>query len=105
MHAGGREYLHPAARRAVVRIDRTVAGAAEQGVIADAGVVAIQDAGGVSKTLSDASYGAATIDVDGDGPGGTADADPISGKPLPATGFGTNSIGVAKNCTISFVEV
>ena len=34
-----------------------------------------------------------------------ADADPVSSKPLPATGFSTNSIGVAKNCTISFVEV
>ena len=31
------------------------------------GFIAIQDAGGISKTLSDASYGAATIDVDGDG--------------------------------------
>jgi hypothetical protein len=38
-------------------------------------------------------------------PGGTADADAVGSKPLPATGFGTNSIGVGKNCTISFVEV
>jgi hypothetical protein len=38
-------------------------------------------------------------------PGGGADADPVSSKPLPATGFSTNSIGVCKNCTISFVEV
>ena len=38
-------------------------------------------------------------------PGGTTDADSVGSKPLPATGFGTNSIGVAKNCTISFVEV
>ena len=38
-------------------------------------------------------------------PGGTTDADTIGSKPLPATGFGTNSIGVAENCTISFVEV
>jgi hypothetical protein len=38
-------------------------------------------------------------------PGSTIDANPVSSKPLPATGFGTNSIGVGKNCTISFVEV
>lgn len=38
-------------------------------------------------------------------PGGAADADPITSKPLPATGFGTNSIGACKGCTISFVEV
>lgn len=38
-------------------------------------------------------------------PGGGTDADPVSSKPLPATGFNTNSIGVGKNCTISFVEV
>jgi hypothetical protein len=31
------------------------------------GFIAVEDAGGVSKTLSDASYGAATIDVDRDG--------------------------------------
>jgi hypothetical protein len=37
-------------------------------------------------------------------PGGAADADAVTSKPLPATGFGTNSIGVAKDCTISFVE-
>jgi hypothetical protein len=38
-------------------------------------------------------------------PNGTTDADTVGSKPLPATGFGTNSIGVAKGCTISFVEV
>ena len=38
-------------------------------------------------------------------PGGITDADPVGSKPLPATEFGTNSIGVAKNCTISFLEV
>ena len=37
-------------------------------------------------------------------PGETADADAESSKPIPATGFGTNSIGVRENCTISFVE-
>jgi hypothetical protein len=37
-------------------------------------------------------------------PGGNTNADPVVSKPLPATGFGTNSIGVAKDCTISFVE-
>ena len=37
-------------------------------------------------------------------PGDVTDADPVTSKPLPATGFGTNSIGVARNCTISFVE-
>ena len=38
-------------------------------------------------------------------PGAGTDADTSNSKPLPSTGFGTNSIGVAKNCTISFVEV
>ena len=38
-------------------------------------------------------------------PGGTTDADAVGSKPLPATGFGTNSIGVGKDCTISFLEV
>ncbi len=38
-------------------------------------------------------------------PGSGADADPNNSKPLPSTGFGTNSIGVARDCTISFVEV
>ena len=38
-------------------------------------------------------------------PGGTTDADAVGSKALPATGFGTNSIGVAKDCTISFLEV
>ena len=37
-------------------------------------------------------------------PGGGVDADPVTSKPMPATGFGTNSIGVARDCTISFVE-
>ena len=37
-------------------------------------------------------------------PGGIGDANPSSSKPLPATGFGTNSIGVCPSCTISFVE-
>ena len=37
-------------------------------------------------------------------PGETADADPVTSKPLPATGFGTNSIGVAPGYSISFVE-
>jgi len=37
-------------------------------------------------------------------PGDSTDADAATSKPLPATGFGTNSIGVAKGCTISFVE-
>ena len=36
-------------------------------------------------------------------PGDTTDAS-IDSKPLPRTGFGTNSIGVAKDFTISFVE-
>ena len=36
-------------------------------------------------------------------PGDSTDAS-IDSKPLPATGFGTNSIGVAKDFTISFVE-
>jgi hypothetical protein len=38
-------------------------------------------------------------------PGGSGEADQVSSKPLPATGFGTNSIGVGPNCSISFVEV
>ena len=38
-------------------------------------------------------------------PGGTQPADPVTSKPLPATGFGTDSIGVRPGCTISFVEV
>jgi hypothetical protein len=37
-------------------------------------------------------------------PGNATDADTVTSKPLPATGFGTNSIGVCKGCTISFVE-
>lgn len=37
-------------------------------------------------------------------PGNTTDADVVTSKPLPATGFATNSIGVCKDCTISFVE-
>ncbi len=38
-------------------------------------------------------------------PGGTTEADAVASKPLPATGFGTNSIGVGQDCTISFLEV
>ncbi len=38
-------------------------------------------------------------------PGDSTVADLVCSKPLPATGFGTNSIGVAKDYTISFVEV
>lgn len=38
-------------------------------------------------------------------PGENAPADSGTSKPLPATGFGTNSIGVSPGCTISFVEV
>ena len=38
-------------------------------------------------------------------PGTTTDADAVGSKPLPATGFGTNSIGVGRDCTISFLEV
>jgi hypothetical protein len=37
-------------------------------------------------------------------PGDTTDADAVTSKPLPSTGFGTNSIGVGKGYTISFVE-
>ncbi len=37
-------------------------------------------------------------------PGESAEADAVSSKPIPATGFGTNSIGVRKDYTISFVE-
>ena len=37
-------------------------------------------------------------------PGESGDADSVTSKPLPATGFGTNSIGVGENYTISFVE-
>jgi hypothetical protein len=37
-------------------------------------------------------------------PGETAVADTLTSKPLPATGFGTNSIGVGEGFTISFVE-
>lgn len=37
-------------------------------------------------------------------PGGIANADAVTSKPMPATGFGTNSIGVGPDCTISFVE-
>ena len=36
-------------------------------------------------------------------PGDTTDAS-IDSKPLPRTGFGTNSIGGAKDSTISVVE-
>jgi hypothetical protein len=37
-------------------------------------------------------------------PGDATQADAATSKPLPATGFGTNSIGVDKDFTISFVE-
>ena len=37
-------------------------------------------------------------------PGETGDADPTASKPLAATGFAINSIGVGDNYTISFVE-
>lgn len=37
-------------------------------------------------------------------PGETAEADAFSSKPLAATGFGINSIGVGEGYTISFVE-
>ena len=38
-------------------------------------------------------------------PAETSTADPAASKPLPRTGFGTNSIGVGPGYTISFVEV
>jgi len=38
-------------------------------------------------------------------PGGSQSADPVNSKPIKATGFGTDSIGVCAGCTISFVEV
>jgi hypothetical protein len=38
-------------------------------------------------------------------PGDTQPADPVNSKPMGATGFGTDSIGVCAGCTISFVEV
>jgi hypothetical protein len=37
-------------------------------------------------------------------PGETAEADAVTSKPLAATGFGINSIGVGEDYTISFVE-
>ncbi|MDH3668538.1 MAG: hypothetical protein OEN23_16555 [Paracoccaceae bacterium] len=37
-------------------------------------------------------------------PGQTGDADAVTSKPMPTTGFGTNSIGVAPGYSISFVE-
>lgn len=37
-------------------------------------------------------------------PGGTAVADPADSKPFPATGLGTDSIGIAPGYSISFVE-
>lgn len=37
-------------------------------------------------------------------PGDTAEADTVASKPLAATGFGVNSIGVDRDYTISFVE-
>ena len=38
-------------------------------------------------------------------PGSSGDADPTNSKPLQSIGFGTDSIGVAKDYIISFVEV
>ena len=37
-------------------------------------------------------------------PGETAEADAVASKPIAATGFGTNSIGVGEDYSISFVE-
>ncbi|MEM6548454.1 MAG: hypothetical protein AAF713_12015 [Pseudomonadota bacterium] len=37
-------------------------------------------------------------------PGTSDDASDTESKPLPATGFATDSIGVAPGCSISFVE-
>lgn len=37
-------------------------------------------------------------------PGETLEADAVASKPLAATGFAVNSIGVARDYTISFVE-
>jgi hypothetical protein len=37
-------------------------------------------------------------------PGGSAEADVLSSKPLAATGFGIDFIGVTPGCTISFIE-
>ena len=37
-------------------------------------------------------------------PGGSQTADPVNSKPLFATGFGTDSIGVRPGYSISFVE-
>lgn len=38
-------------------------------------------------------------------PGSAQVADPVNSKPLTATGFGTDSIGVRPGYSISFVEV
>lgn len=38
-------------------------------------------------------------------PGGTAEASQLTSKPLPASGLGTDTIGIAPGCSISFVEV
>lgn len=37
-------------------------------------------------------------------PGGSQATDPVNSKPLSATGFGTDSIGVRPGYSISFVE-
>lgn len=37
-------------------------------------------------------------------PGETAEADAVASKPLAATGFGINSVGVGPDYSISFVE-
>ena len=38
-------------------------------------------------------------------PGGSAQADPVLSKPIPATGPATNTIGVAPGYSISLIEV
>lgn len=38
-------------------------------------------------------------------PGVNTPAHAATSKPLPATGFATDTIGVTKGCTISFIEV
>ncbi|MEM7213800.1 MAG: hypothetical protein AAF479_18295 [Pseudomonadota bacterium] len=37
-------------------------------------------------------------------PGDTADADVVTSKPIAATGFGTDVIGIVEGYTISFIE-
>jgi len=38
-------------------------------------------------------------------PGGTGNADSVASKAIPATGLGTDSIGVRPGASISFIEV